>query len=108
MVSNSQTLLDKKAIISFLKKNKSTLDSMGVLKIGLFGSFARGTQGPDSDIDFFVDLDVPSYNKLMFLILFLEDQLGRPVDVVRMGPHVKDSFLHFIESDISHLRGTGR
>ena len=39
------------AILDFLYTHRDTLKAMGVRKIGLFGSYVRGEQQPDSDID---------------------------------------------------------
>jgi len=51
--------------------------------VAVFGSFARGDQGPDSDIDFLVDfVEGSSLFDLMRLSDELEILLGRHVDVV--------------------------
>lgn len=55
----------------------------GVLRSSLFGSFARGDDDQDSDIDVLVEL--PQGKSLLDLIALeqrLEDVLGRDVDVV--------------------------
>jgi uncharacterized protein len=52
-------------------------------QIALFGSAARGEQTPTSDVDLLVDFDdKATLFDLTGLALFLEDQLGCPVDVV--------------------------
>ena len=38
--------------------------------------------------------------KLMSVLLFLEERLGRPVDLLRKGPHVRAKFLQSIEPEI--------
>ncbi len=49
----------------------------------VFGSVARGDDGPDSDIDLLVEpADDASLFDLAQLEIDLEDLLGRPVDVV--------------------------
>jgi hypothetical protein len=40
----------KTEIFDFLKNNKDLINSYGVKKIGLFGSFVKGNQNLDSDI----------------------------------------------------------
>lgn len=42
---------DKLSIINFLKEIKPQLHNAGILKLGLFGSFARNENGVYSDID---------------------------------------------------------
>lgn len=55
----------------------------GARNVRVFGSAARGEAGPDSDIDFLVELD-PSRSllDLSALTLELQELLGRKVDVV--------------------------
>lgn len=55
-------------------------------RVRLFGSAARGEDGPDSDIDLLVDFDADSsLFDLIRLARELEALLGRPVDVVSAG-----------------------
>ncbi|NYT21537.1 MAG: DUF86 domain-containing protein [Methanomicrobiales archaeon] len=56
----------------------------GIRKIGIFGSFARGTMRPDSDVDIEVEFETGSETWTNFLGLadYLEELLGRPVDLV--------------------------
>jgi predicted nucleotidyltransferase len=52
-------------------------------QMALFGSVARGEQTPTSDVDLLVDFDEKAtLFDLTGLALYLEDQLGCPVDVV--------------------------
>ncbi len=55
----------------------------GAYNVRLFGSVVRGEAGPESDIDFLVDLE-PSRSLFALggLLADLEDLLGRRVDVV--------------------------
>lgn len=51
----------------------------------MFGSVVRGEAGPDSDVDFLIEMEPGrSVLDLSELILDLEDALGREVDVVEM------------------------
>lgn len=67
----------------------------------LFGSFARGEQAPDSDID----LRLVCGNTMTFGTLFelsheLEKELGRKVDIVTNPPeHMRPAFRKSIEQD---------
>ena len=56
----------------------------GVRKIGIFGSCARGTMRPDSDVDIEVEFEQGSETWTNFLGLadYLEELIGRPVDLV--------------------------
>jgi len=92
--------MDTAEILQFLRENKLMLEkNMGVDSIGLFGSHAKGTAGPDSDIDIFVEMP-PDFSNLMRLQQYLEIHLGRPVDILRNGPHLRPNFLKSIQPDI--------
>jgi hypothetical protein len=53
-----------------------------ILKIGLFGSSARSTVGPDSDLDVVVLLEKQDLFQLIGIKQDLEEQLNIPVDIV--------------------------
>lgn len=67
----------------------------------LFGSFARGDQTPDSDIDLRLACgDSMTFGSLYELSLELEEKLGRKVDIVTNPPeHMRQAFRKSIEQD---------
>lgn len=67
----------------------------------LFGSFARGEQTPDSDIDLRLACgDSMTFGALYQLSLDLEDELGRKVDIVTNPPQrMRPTFRKNIEQD---------
>lgn len=75
--------MDSEKIVDFLKRNKSEIKRRFTVKrIGLFGSFLHGSADDQSDIDILVELAQPTLDHYMDLKFFLEDQLGRSVDLV--------------------------
>jgi hypothetical protein len=57
-------------------------EEFGVVRIGLFGSIARGESRPDSDADVLVDLERPiSYFALQRLEDAVSERLGCHVDL---------------------------
>jgi len=69
-------------------------------RIRLFGSVARGEDGPDSDIDFLVDFDEKSsLFDLMRMSRELEELLGHPVDIVSAGG-LKDRDEHILSESV--------
>ena len=85
-------------LLALLARHKPVLEErFGVEKLALFGSFARDTAREDSDVDVLVRFDGPATAKRYFGVQFyLEDLLGRPVDVVsetalreRLRPYVE-------------------
>lgn len=67
----------------------------------LFGSFARGEQSPDSDIDLcFVCGDYMTFGTLYEISLELEEELGRAVEIMTNPPeHMRPAFRNNIEQD---------
>lgn len=67
----------------------------------LFGSFARGEQTPDSDIDLhLVCGNTMTFGTLYELPLELEKELGRKVDIVTNPPeHMRPVFRKSIEQE---------
>lgn len=93
-------MLDKEQILTMLKKNKSFLEQeRGVKRIGLFGSYARDEQTPESDVDIFVDIQEVDYKNILSILLFLEQQLGKKVDLICDGEHLRSSFLRTLERE---------
>ena len=78
------------ALDPILKAKRAAILSIanrhGAGNVRVFGSAARGESGPDSDVDFLVDVgDVHSSWFPAGLVLDLEELLGRKVDVLTEG-----------------------
>ena len=75
--------MNKKKIISELRGRTGELRKRGVKKIGLFGSYLKGTQKRGSDIDFLVTFEGENIGKNYFKVLFyLENLLKRKIDLI--------------------------
>jgi predicted nucleotidyltransferase len=72
-------------IKSRLQQQKPYLyEKYGVTEIGVFGSYVRGEQKPDSDIDILISLTDPPKISLLDLVdlqYYLGDLLGMEVDI---------------------------
>jgi predicted nucleotidyltransferase len=88
---------NKQSLLALLKANGQKLRSFGVLNLSLFGSFITGKLNADSDVDLLIEFDPQqkSYDNFMDLSFFLEELLGRRVEVVTpqslskyIGPHI--------------------
>lgn len=66
---------------------RNYLKTKPVNKAWIFGSFARGEERPDSDVDILIEFNPGVRMGLAFcgMICDLEDALNRPVDLVRVG-----------------------
>lgn len=70
------------------KKIAEYFKTQPVLRAWLFGSFSRGEEGPDSDVDLLVIYDDKARVSLLkhaSMICDLEKLLNRPVDIVQDG-----------------------
>jgi predicted nucleotidyltransferase len=85
-------------IIRLLSERQAEMQRFGVRSLALFGSVARDMAREDSDVDILVEFDgPPGFGRFMDLKFFLEDLLGRRVDLVtrkalkpRLRTHVEE------------------
>ena len=95
--------MTRKEILDFLRKEKPYLSrKFGVLSIGLFGSYVKDTQGPESDVDLLVELSEPRFDFLAGLQIHLENKIGKPVELIRKRPGLSERFLKRITSQIQY------
>lgn len=80
-----------------LRSERLELERRGVASLAVFGSTARGEAEADSDIDLLVEFShPPTLFDLGGLQVFLEELLGRPVDVTTaemLRPEIKSRVL---------------
>ncbi len=75
-------------------------DEYGIERIGIFGSFARGEQKDNSDIDIYYEGKSLGLKSLVSFPAELERMFGMPVDVVRKHNNLRPSFLKRIMNEI--------
>jgi uncharacterized protein len=83
--------MDRQEIIAKLRENETALRARGVAHAALFGSYARGDNRSDSDIDILIDIAPQAPVGLWEYIditQYLEDLFSSPVDVANRG-HLK-------------------
>jgi len=88
--------LTKSQILRTLEAHAPTIRRYGVRSLGLFGSRAQGTAGPESDLDFVVEFDAKSFDAYMDLKAFLEALFGTRVDLVlkdTIKPRLREKIL---------------
>lgn len=75
--------MNKENIIEYLVLHKKEFrEKYGVTRIGLFGSYIRGNENGDSDIDIAVEMESKNKFKSFFnLKRDLEKNLGKKVDL---------------------------
>jgi predicted nucleotidyltransferase len=92
-----QMVSTKAEVLQLLDKNKAKLTKFGVRKFSLFGSFLFDQVSDKSDVDLLVEFepDQKTFTNFTNLVFFLEELLGRSVEIVTteslspyIGPHI--------------------
>jgi predicted nucleotidyltransferase len=88
-------------LIELQKVSHVIRNRYGVIRIGLFGSAARGELSPESDIDLLVELDPKktSFRRYLELEEYLTKLFDRKIDLVTLdgiSPYV----LPYIQKDV--------
>jgi len=96
-------MITKEEILDSLAKNKPELQRrFKVAKLALFGSYARGEQGPDSDVDILVEVDPSIGLEFVTLAEKIENILGTTVDLVSSRA-VTSKAMEFIEPELIYV-----
>lgn len=95
---DKSSMLTKEEIIKEVEQHKEKIRSLGVTKLTLFGSYARGEAKKTSDIDFLVEFKKGRglFDDYVGLLHLLEDLFKKKIDLGE--PHLlrsafKDSIL---------------
>lgn len=75
---------ERSRVLEVLRQLKEEWRGKGLLEMGVFGSFARGTAHAESDLDVYVRTETPNPYVLVHLKDAIEDRLHRRVDIVRL------------------------
>jgi uncharacterized protein len=98
--------MKSREILIFLKQHKKTFHSeFGIVKIGLFGSFARGEATNSSDIDILIVMEDGTedmFEKRMKLMEYLSGEFNRPVDICHEKA-IKPVFRDMVLKDVVYV-----
>ncbi|MSQ06105.1 MAG: nucleotidyltransferase [Dehalococcoidia bacterium] len=87
----------KQDLLLLIQEHQEQIKAFGVSRLGIFGSFARGQQRDESDVDVLVEFapGCKTFDAFIHLAFFLEDLFERPVELVTpeslspyIGPHI--------------------
>ena len=89
-------------ILALIQEYRDQIRAFGVKRLGLFGSFVRSQQNDESDVDVLVefDPDKKSFDAFMHLAFFLEELLGRRVELVTpesLSPYIGPRIMQEVE-----------
>ncbi len=98
--------MNRNEVLSSLETLKHNLEeNYGVTKIGLFGSYSRNQENPNSDVDIIFEVDKEtkfSMFKYLRLNKLLEDTFQLKVDLVREA-NVKEALKPYIQKDVIYV-----
>ena len=103
MVKAMRTAINtKQDIVTVLRENRELIRELGVKRLGLFGSFVRGEQRAESDVDLLVEFEPgkKTFDNFMALAFLLEDLLRRRVELVTaesLSPYLRPHILDEVE-----------
>jgi predicted nucleotidyltransferase len=83
---------------------QASISSLGVKKLAIFGSVARGEQKEGSDVDILVEFSKgkKKYDNFINLCYLLEDTIGSRVELVTKES-LSPSMLSTIEKDLRYV-----
>ena len=98
----STSVQTKREIFKTISDHSAQLKELGVKRLGLFGSFVRGEQTPESDIDLLVQFepDKKNFDNFIHLNGLLEDLLRRRVEIITteaLSPYLGPRILSEVE-----------
>lgn len=97
-------IVNKQSIINSIKAEKPYLqEHFGVEEIALFGSYARGEETTDSDLDIMVKMETKTLNNYFLLLDFLEAKFQKKIDLVTKHANLSEQFLRIINKDIIYV-----
>ncbi|HMO31583.1 MAG TPA: nucleotidyltransferase family protein [Lacibacter sp.] len=83
------------------KKNE-LLKKYPIQSLAVFGSYSRGDQTTESDVDILVDFSKPVGIEFLLLAHELEDLLGKKVDLVTRKA-IKQDYFTLIAKDLRYV-----
>jgi uncharacterized protein len=99
-------MIDSYSLIKYLSENKARFEKeYSLIRIGIFGSVARGEQTDVSDIDIVVEFkpDTPDLYSIKFRLKEeIQKKFKTPVDICRLK-YIKPVFKQMILSDIRYV-----
>jgi len=96
--------MTKTIILNFLRMHKEEMhEKFGLVKIGLFGSYVRGEQKEESDIDLAVEIKSSNTFRSFFgLKAYLEEGLQKKIDI-GIESSIKPIAKKYIQQEIEYV-----
>ncbi|OFV67147.1 MAG: nucleotidyltransferase [Candidatus Syntrophoarchaeum caldarius] len=93
-------------ILKEIEEHRDVIRRFGVKRIGIFGSYTRGEENEESDIDILVEFekDKKTFDSYIGLKLFLEDMYKKKIDLV-ISEAVKPKLRPYILGSVKYAKG---
>ena len=99
-------MLTKEEILQYLSVNKDLFKKKyNIIKLGIFGSFARDEQTKDSDIDLIIEMELDTkeiFEKKQEIKEILKQKYNRNIDICRERS-IKPIFRNFILNEAIYV-----
>jgi predicted nucleotidyltransferase len=93
--------MTKHEILHFLTAHQDELrEKYTLVKIGLFGSYAKDTATKDSDIDLYAEFEEKKFRNIAGVWNFLEQSLGKKIDLFYPHKDMRPSLRESIEKEV--------
>lgn len=95
---------EKQKVLDILRNfKKYNTQKYGIEKLALFGSYSRGEQNEESDVDVLISLKSPSLFIYAEIKAALESVLNRNVDIVSAKSRMREGFYKEISKDLIYV-----
>lgn len=93
--------LNKAKILEYLVANLPNFKTRyNVEKIGLFGSYVRGEETQESDIDLYAHFSKKNLSSIAGLWIQIENDLNKKIDIVTAHPRINPVLLDSIKKEV--------
>ena len=87
-------------ITSNIKKNEIEIRNFGVIRLGIFGSFAKGSNIENSDIDIYVEFKNKTFKNISGLWVFLEELYNKKIDLMHKHKRSNGAIFDKIQKEV--------
>ncbi len=105
-ITKNNSMIQQNEVLNYLKAHKTQFAAeFNILKIGIFGSYARNEQTENSDIDILIEMQPETediFEKRIMLKEILSKHFSKPVDVCHLRA-LKPVFRELILKDAIYV-----
>lgn len=78
------SIKNKQELLAAILANKAQIESYGVKRLGIFGSFVRNEATENSDVDFYIEFypALKNFDNYMDLAELLKTLVGRNIEII--------------------------